>query len=1647
MHSLMYSVKNEGIYEEFKSCSSRLTMPMYVKDTFPICCRSITRALTQDDEDILTLSVLAWTAPANKRTHLMIFDLNQWYKEEMPGIGDWRMKLKYVSVFELSNCTALDAIVSETSVFPFNSIMRPEEHFYPNSLSFDVCLLENDKFAHMRWYGIQNIVLQQFNVICPQIILEPSYYFNELIQVAILPQFSDVLYNLATPLELKREFLLSVALEYNFNGFLKKCAWAWADGSYLGKDDLVGVGLSTLTDWIWNRVQAIKDVCNVLCKPLFDFSEQRIDYGTQKQLSQCCKQLKVLSELLILVIRDYKQFIPEVILLQLKMQSEEMKMASEYQEVLQWLLNVGLLPEGNFYPGQSIHDVDDDFLIVPYPHQVIKSYYESQRENLADEWLGESKYLFIDAFIEQNCDVGKLKEIWGGSYPPRSIQALLRTLLIPEISIASKHVIFVYLFMDITNVLKDGAYSSIVRNLIKFPAVFKMNPAMIKRTQAFWNLDNGNLETAVEELISPLSHDKHIPLWQRELLITVLLKQNGSSLALRSLRCPGNQISPELEVFTLLANNLISEALKVQRASGDRKLLVKLFEKILHSTSYEQLLDLSLTEEEGNVLREYLQNLKDTGLPNHLNIHFVFLLQRSKFLDAAQLVESMNETEMNLEPPKQVLNAYYATMESTTRKLTSMVYEDEVQVKESPLPLSVNLIQARYNTKNNIYQKCVQSINEAAYDSSLHNQSQPFIGSPKLGIFEYRQTPLNLHDVSYALEVNEHGKRKQRNKVEDFVRLEDLQAPQQKKRKLNEIATVKRKSYMDTRLNNLTVFKETKANFSFTGKSPSSSMRTTPDRVHTFGNFRNFLATPVIEKKTPPQKIFPQTPHSILKTRSRCGSISPAPSRFSEVGDDNKSVKSITFAALPDSRDTSLNDSSMLEENFNEEEKLESSAENFYSPGKSPEKVLGFLDGPKARKPIKSRSSSPAGEKADQSQELNVSANSEASRDLAKPFRDRSVLKDNSSCESDEASCSSTPDKSIYNYVRRSVLPVNFGELSDSEEEVKVRNDEKSDERNQQSFPERQEQNSKEKCEENSRDKNEKIDENSEESVADEHFEEEELPEHSDYSDSSEENNEIEYEEVESDESSSQESAKPKSKMIVDDVICLDSSDDDVQEHLPSFGNLAKIQENDDNSMEIVENPVKESSHAEILSTVYRNLDVDEKMEIESPAHEQLSPMKQQQQLMLTRAEIEAGPSKFDSLYETQNQSKNVEVFEAPEAVQEEIVMESEVDYVEGPKQSQNSEDLVEKHQEIHLKSPEKVIQNTPEIQKSAETQNLMNIHQKTLEIEQIIPETQQAIIVNPSDDCFKSPADLNESEISEECSFVSAAGELNEAVVMSEVEETAVDEEQFEVLSSIFKEFSSEISTTSVEVTNILDQALNQSEISMETAKDEDPSTSQEVSKESSGFSEDLTPREVRARSVPSSGTSSPRSRSTRASTEDREKPKNRRKPKVLEIIEEKESPIPSPGPLTRRRSQLLLTEENENTPQTPTRMTRRRSMLADEAPTTPTTRRMTRAASNNSLATSEPEKTPEDPAVLTRQRSLRIRTTSASSADDAKSTRSTRSTKKTLETPTSSAEKQSPVEVTSLTNRRLTRKQMQVLEKSQIGRASCRERVLLMV
>lgn len=119
--------------QNFQVCKSSLTMPIYAPQSFPISCQSITKTNT-DDDIVLRLCLLVWTARA--RTHVCVFDLNQWYKEQMPDICDLLQHSTYLAVFELDNTMPLDVWMNQSTVTPFSSIQRPEEHFYPSSLSF-----------------------------------------------------------------------------------------------------------------------------------------------------------------------------------------------------------------------------------------------------------------------------------------------------------------------------------------------------------------------------------------------------------------------------------------------------------------------------------------------------------------------------------------------------------------------------------------------------------------------------------------------------------------------------------------------------------------------------------------------------------------------------------------------------------------------------------------------------------------------------------------------------------------------------------------------------------------------------------------------------------------------------------------------------------------------------------------------------------------------------------------------------------------------------------------------------------------------------------------------------------------------------------------------------------------------------------------------------------------------------------------------------------------------------------------------------------------------------------------------------------------------------------------------------------------------
>lgn len=988
MHTLMYEekyVEPQGhVYEGFISCGPRLTISSDDPGSFPLNVQSIMKTVSQEEE-VLTLCVLSWVG-SNNATNIVVFDLNQWYKAEMPQICDYRRDLNHTVVFSVKDYSVNVCLVTD-SLVPFNSIQRPEEHFYPNSLSFDIMTLGHDNCARYHWAGLQNKIIEYFEKSGSACVMDPEKIYTVMLRAALMPQFVEYNYCSETPLDVQREYLLSVALEYNCYSLLQECAVNWADGSHLGQEPEEGVSLSTLTNWIWTRAKALKELSNNMCIPLFDLSGRRIDCGTQKTLLLCSRQLRQLSKLYDLIFTQCKQYIPEKVLKSLKSQANSIQLAADYQDVVQWLLNVGLLPEGNI-DGVNL---SDEFLLVPFPYQAIRSYYASQRTMLSDK-PPESKspasvedisckYLFIDNFIEREFPNDALRRMWiennsTGVYPPNSMQNLLRAVLVPNVKTDVKYVLLCYTFMDMTAVLGEGRYSGIVQNLIKFPTVFKLSSAVIKRTQAFWFLDHGHIDGAIEELLSPMSQSEQFPHWQREFLISALLRLDSPHLALRALRVPGMPISPFLELRTLLENNLISEAFKLQRSKHDKKLLKCFFEGTLRSSKYEVLLDLAMSDGEIRTLREYLTS---THQPMADNVHFIHLLQKLDFVEAVHMVDRLGRkraTEYNLEAPKEALTLYHAALEPTTQHLSYLAYAEQKDLRPTKAPyaepLSSRLIRSRADFRNRVYHKSIIAIKEAA---APLEHPHPFLEKPGLGMFQFH-SQTKSSNVCYPIKLlakvskrkldedNISGTKEKTGEV--FI---DYEKPT-KRRKIesdNPYCTsfVAPKSV-------LTEFRPMKPWFKFsTGNSENSSSKSFSRSPSAH------LTTPVVKKMSTynppsPESVSSYTPHGILKSTTSVQSffnrksVSPPPISLPSTHRISETEEKILRFDLPESPLVAKPEPSFLASPQPQNDSMVSNDEFF-----SPEVSVAALDdetcqdiknslsaGPKGRRSIHSRSRS-----------------------------------------------------------------------------------------------------------------------------------------------------------------------------------------------------------------------------------------------------------------------------------------------------------------------------------------------------------------------------------------------------------------------------------------------------------------------------------------------------------------------------------------------------------------------------------------------------------------------------------------------------------------------------------------------------------------
>lgn len=157
IHMYIYTYFSNNLFffqfqlQSFLTSIARLQLPLEATKSIAIGCQSINKTqnnsfnssannginATHADEDAYCLCALSWYSTLEENNKLLIFDLNQWYKEEMPYSITQQKCPTYLAGYVLSGrqC-AQSAYLDPSTVAHFNSLQRFEEHFYPNSLSF-----------------------------------------------------------------------------------------------------------------------------------------------------------------------------------------------------------------------------------------------------------------------------------------------------------------------------------------------------------------------------------------------------------------------------------------------------------------------------------------------------------------------------------------------------------------------------------------------------------------------------------------------------------------------------------------------------------------------------------------------------------------------------------------------------------------------------------------------------------------------------------------------------------------------------------------------------------------------------------------------------------------------------------------------------------------------------------------------------------------------------------------------------------------------------------------------------------------------------------------------------------------------------------------------------------------------------------------------------------------------------------------------------------------------------------------------------------------------------------------------------------------------------------------------------------------------
>lgn len=180
-----------------------------------------------------------------------------------------------------------------------------------------------------------------------------------------------------------------------------------------------------------------------------------------------------------------------------------------------------------------------------------------------------------------------------------------------------------------------------VAKLLKFPQRFDLSQSDAKIAQAFWYLDHARHEDAVDAILDASVRVDDLTQWQHRVMLTSLLADDRSALALHYLRVRKPPARDERDllchVTLLIARDLIDEAFATrQRRKGraEGALLSRIFGECARADRLRALLYRRLNETEERAFFRYLDENRN-GRDEDLRV--VYCLMRARFLEAFEV--------------------------------------------------------------------------------------------------------------------------------------------------------------------------------------------------------------------------------------------------------------------------------------------------------------------------------------------------------------------------------------------------------------------------------------------------------------------------------------------------------------------------------------------------------------------------------------------------------------------------------------------------------------------------------------------------------------------------------------------------------------------------------------------------------------------------------------------------------------------------------------------------------------------------------------------------------------------------------------------------------------------------------------------------